>query len=418
MDTTSDTTNPLTLVIGATGNVGRHVVRTLAGRGLPVRALARDPERARAAMPAGVDVVAGDLTRPETLPPALAGVGRVFLLWPSFAPDHLPEVAAALAAAPRHVVYLSAQNVSDDRPVAENGIWGAVEDALRRSGVSWTMLRPGGFATNALDWATQAHTGVIRAPYGEAGRSLVHERDLADAAVAALTDPGRHAGVAHVLTGPETITQAEQARLIGEAIGRPVRWDEQPPDEALAEFTERFGDAEFASAGMAYWATLVDQPEPVLDTVEQITGRPARRFRDWAAEHAADFLPAAGVRSLADQYVALMRAGRLDALDALMSPDLVRVAPMETGGEPVERRGMAEVVENADRLLADVEIHAVDVDGPFLATGRFAVRFRFDQTHTPTGARTSTTKLSLYTVADGRIVREEVFYYDAPQAVQ
>src|SRR5687767_9193580 len=98
------------LVIGGTGNVGRHIVGTLAGRGLPIRVLTRDPENARAVLPAGVEVVAGDLTRPDTLTAALAGAGRVFLLWPSFSPDGLQEVAAALAAAPRHVVYLSALN--------------------------------------------------------------------------------------------------------------------------------------------------------------------------------------------------------------------------------------------------------------------------------------------------------------------
>ncbi|WP_408618995.1 nuclear transport factor 2 family protein [Jiangella endophytica] len=127
-------------------------------------------------------------------------------------------------------------------------------------------------------------------------------------------------------------------------------------------------------------------------------------------------MPAARVRRVADEYVTLMRAGRLDEVAALLAPNVVRVAPMETGGDPVERRGTAEIVENADRLLADIELHAVTVDGPFPADGRFAARFRFDQTHTPTGTRSSTTKLSLYTVADGLIVREEVFYYDAPQA--
>lgn len=412
-----DTTNDTILVIGATGNVGRHVATELAGRGLPVRALSRDPELARAHLPATVDVVAGDLSRPDTLAAALDGAGRVFLLWPSFTTEHLAGVAAALAAAPRHVVYLSAMHVQDDQPAEENGIWGAVEDALRSAVTSWTMLRAGGFATNALDWAGQAHTGVIRAPYGAAARSLIHERDLADVAVAALTEPGRYAGTAHVLTGPEAITMAEQARLIGAAIGRPVRWDEQPPDEAEAELAARLGDAEFAAAGLEYWATLVERPEPVTDAVERITGRPARTFRDWAIDHAADFRPAAGTRGIADRYVALMRTGRLAEIDELMAPGIVRVAPAETGGVPVERSGLAEITANADQLLADVRIDSVTVDGPFVNADQFGVRFRFEQTHTPTGERSSTTKLSLYTVGGGLITREEVYYFDAPQAV-
>lgn len=412
-----DTTNGTILVIGATGNVGRHVATRLAGRGLPVRALCRDPEAARDRLPAAVEVVDGDLTRPDSLAAALDGVGRVFLLWPFFTTEHLPAVVAALAARPRHVVYLSALHVSDDQPAEESGIWGAVEAALRAAGPAWTMLRAGGFATNALEWAGQAYTGVVRAPYGEAARSLIHERDLADVAVAALTDPRRHAGATYLLTGPEPVTMAEQAWLIGEAIGRPVRWDEQPLHEARDELAARYGDAEFAAAGLAYWATLVDQPEPVTDTVERVAGHPARPFRDWAAEHAADFLASAGTRTVADRYVSLMRSGRLPEVDALMAPDVVRVAPAETGGEPVERRGLADIMANSEQVLAEVEIDAVTVDGPFLDAGRFGVRFRFELTHTVTGERSSTTKLSLYTVAGGLITREEVYYFDAPRLV-
>ena len=107
-------------------------------------------------------------------------------------------------------------------------------------------------------------------------------------------------------------------------------------------------------------------------------------------------------------------AGRMERALTLTDPGFVRIAPTETGGERVELRGLPDIMANAERLTADLEIHAVTADGPFVGGDRFAVRFTFDQTHRPTGRRTEATKLSLYTVAGGAIVREEVSYFDPP----
>src|SRR4051812_2228312 len=169
----------------------------------------------------------------------------------------------------------------------------------------------------------------------------------------------------------------------------------------------------FADAALAYWASLVTAPEPVTDTVRQLTGSPARSFASWARDHAADFRPLT-VEEVARRYVEAYRAGRMDRALTLTDPGVVRVAPAETGGERIELRGLPDIMANAERLTADLEIHAVTADGPFVGGDRFAVRFTFDQTHRPTGRRTEATKLSLYTVASGAIVREEVSYYDPP----
>jgi ketosteroid isomerase-like protein len=104
----------------------------------------------------------------------------------------------------------------------------------------------------------------------------------------------------------------------------------------------------------------------------------------------------------------------MDQAVSLYAPDVVRVAPVETGGRPVEVRGMAAIMDNAARMNADIEIHRVDTEGPFVDGNRFAVRFAFDETYRPTGERTTTAKMSLYTVAGGSIVREEVYYYTPP----
>jgi uncharacterized protein YbjT (DUF2867 family) len=276
------------LVTGATGNIGRHVVAGLLDRGDTVRALARRPAVAAASLPPGAQVVAGDLTDSGSLVDALDGVDAVFLLWPFVAPDGADAVAAAIAEHARHVVYVSAMNVTDDGDPAVNGVWGAVEEAVRRSGVGWTFLRAGGFATNTLEWAPAIRTGEpVRMPYPSAARSPIHERDIADVAVRALTAEG-HTGNAYVLTGPAALTMAEQVRVIGEAVGRRPTVVTQPADEARAQLAE-WTDPSFADHAMRYWATLVDEPEPVTRTVEELTGRRARTFATWAADHADDF---------------------------------------------------------------------------------------------------------------------------------
>ncbi|MEV4108290.1 NAD(P)H-binding protein [Nonomuraea sp. NPDC049695] len=269
------------LVTGATGNVGRHVTSQLAEAGLEVRALVRDPERAR--LPGRVEVVRGDLTEPATLEPALKDVESVFLLWPAFTADHVAEVVTAVAEHARRVVYLSA-NVPDEPPAHYHEI----ERLIRHSGLGWTFLRPGGFAANTLGWADQIRQGVVRWPYGQAARSLIHERDIAAVAVHVLTSAG-HNGATYVLTGPEQLTQAEQVRVIGAAVGREVRWEELPADVAREQLVAAWGDAGFVDRALKAWASFVTAPEPVTDTVERLLGRPALTLGEWARDHASDF---------------------------------------------------------------------------------------------------------------------------------
>ncbi|WKN14261.1 NAD(P)H-binding protein [Streptomyces sp. JUS-F4] len=272
------------LVTGATGKVGGHVVSSLAAKGVPVRALVRDPDRA--ALPHGVEAVVGDLTAPETLEAALRGVRGVFLMWPGLPVE--PKAVEAVAGPDRHVVYLSTDvtDLADGEPATS--YHQEIERLIRRSGAEWTFLRAIDFATNTLGWAGQIRQGVVRLPYGGAARSLIHERDIADVAVEALTSEG-HGGSAYLLTGPEAITHTDQVRIIGEAIGREVRWEELPVETARRQLTEAWGDSGFVDARLKAWAGFVDVPERVTDTVPRLLGRPARTFRSWARDHADDF---------------------------------------------------------------------------------------------------------------------------------
>jgi uncharacterized protein YbjT (DUF2867 family) len=159
-----------------------------------------------------------------------------------------------------------------------------VEQAIERSGAEWTFLRPTGFAANTLMWADQIReSGVVRWPYGRAARSLIHERDIAEVGVRALTGDG-HAGQRYVLSGPEAIGQADQVQAIGEAIGRDLRWEELSREEA----EERL-EGKVPETALDTWAKFAEEPEIVTSTVQDLTGEPARTYAQWAHDHAADF---------------------------------------------------------------------------------------------------------------------------------
>ncbi len=282
------------LVTGATGRVGRQVVAGLLAAGAEVRGLTRDPAAAR--LPAGVELVAADLTVPESLEAALDDVDAVFLVWAA-PPATAPDVVARMAARARRIVLLSSPHRTAhpffQQPNALRAVHAQLDDLVASSGVAWTILRPGMFASNALFWwAPQIRAGdVVHWPYGAAETAPVHERDVADVAVRALSDDA-HAGADYVLTGPASLTQAAQVRTIGEVIGRTtLRFEEMSPEEALTGL-----GMPPAVAGMLLgaWGAALGQPAYVTHTIEQVTGTPARTFREWATEHAAAFLTSPG----------------------------------------------------------------------------------------------------------------------------
>ncbi|MEU4391509.1 NAD(P)H-binding protein [Kribbella sp. NPDC023855] len=272
------------LVTGATGRVGRHVVQGLLDAGVSVRALVRSP--LFAGLPVDVEVVHGDIYDPAAVERAASGVDAAFLLWPSYSAEGAGDVVAALTKQVSRVVYLSSLNVADEDPAA-SGVWGEIE--LLLSDADWTFLRPGGFMVNTQEWADEFRTGdVVRMPSPGAGRSLIHERDIAAVAVLALLND-KHIGQTYRLTGPEVLTQAEQVAVLGEAIGKSVRVQEQSAEEVRRAMVEQGVDPNFADGALAYWASLIDTPEPVTSDVESLLGRPALTFREWAEEHADEF---------------------------------------------------------------------------------------------------------------------------------
>jgi uncharacterized protein YbjT (DUF2867 family) len=199
----------------------------------------------------------------------------------------------AIAGHTRRVVYLSSEGVRDgveEQADPINEFHAEIERLIERSGLEWTFLRPTGLALNALGWAEEIRSGgdVVREPHGAAARSPVHERDIAAVAVRALTEDG-HGGQKYVLTGPEVLTKAEQVRAIGEAIGRPLRFEEVPVEEARQEWVAAGLPPAAVDGIFGAHARFVAKPEPVTATVEEITDELVRTFRQWALDHAGEF---------------------------------------------------------------------------------------------------------------------------------
>lgn len=268
------------LVTGATGTVGRHLVEELTRRGENVRALTRDP--AKASFPDGVEVVAGDLAKPHTLESALEGVKGLHLI--TFAGDYFtplttaPEIAQLAAKA-------GVQRVTI--------LWGTEPDstheAVRAGNFEWTVVEPGEFMSNALEWVDSIRAeGVVREAFAEIPSAMVHERDIAAVAAAALTEEG-HDGMRYTLTGPEELTVPEKVRIVSEAIGRAIEFIELTGEEARQQWRNQG----YSEEAIEFLLQMADEStaegSSVLDTVERVTGRPARTFQEWAIENADAF---------------------------------------------------------------------------------------------------------------------------------
>ena len=163
-----------------------------------------------------------------------------------------------------------------------------VEGLLAASPGTATFLRASGFAANTLGWAPQIRAGdVLRWFHPDARRALVHEADLAAVAVRCLLGE-LPAGGRHHLTGPEQLSQREQLAAIGAALGRALRFEELSPEDAVHELSADFPPG-LVKAIVAGQGAFVRAPESMTREVEELTGRPARTFAEWARDHAADF---------------------------------------------------------------------------------------------------------------------------------
>jgi uncharacterized protein YbjT (DUF2867 family) len=280
------------VITGATGRVGRPLINLLRNASAGVRAISRDA--AAADLPAGVEIVEGDPSRPDTVADALDGARSLFLHPRAVGDGAADLVDLAQRRGVRRVVALSAINIDDEPSKQPSRLAGdrnrEAEEAAVGSGLEWTSLRPSFFAANAITmWGAQIrHGDVVRYAYPDVGESPIHEHDIASVAVhALLTDDlvGRRVE----LTGPQTLTHAEMVGIIGDVLGRPLRYEELTPQVATERMVAHGLPEPFVTSLLARYARLDGVPQPPSNDVEKIIGRPALTFTQWVADHAAAF---------------------------------------------------------------------------------------------------------------------------------
>jgi uncharacterized protein YbjT (DUF2867 family) len=281
-------------ITGSTGTIGSELVRLLSSAGAPTRALLRDVRKLQP-LP-GVVWAQVDLADPRLLEPALAGTDRLFLLTGNdagFGELQVGVIRAAEALGVRHVVKLSALGASDHSKSAIGRQHWEVEQALQKSTMSWTMLRPHTFMQNWLsDLAgTVRAEGAIYSPIGEGRVPFIDARDIADVAARVLLDPEMHAGKTYVLTGGEAVGYGDVAAAISEATGRSVSYRPISMEEARSRM-EASGVPPFQIDGLLAIAAYQKAGGPtaaVSGDVERVLGRPPRTIREFARDYAEAF---------------------------------------------------------------------------------------------------------------------------------
>ncbi|MTD15675.1 NAD(P)H-binding protein [Nakamurella sp. YIM 132087] len=273
------------LVMGATGNTGAAVTGALRAQGIEVLAVSRRAQE----WPSGVRGVVADVNDPDGLRSAARDATGAYLL------SGYPAEAGLLDSLPADapVVLLSSSSVAlDPERARSNPVAGyhlGSEEAVRASGHPWTILRPNSFMANALRWLPQLRDGdVVRGQFGDIPVAVVDPDDIGAVAAAAFADPSVHAARTYRLSGPAALTPAEQVRILGEGIGRSLRFEGWDDEQARTEMG-RDMPAEYVDAFFGIFRGGLADETTVQPDVGRVLGRPPATFAGWVARHAAEF---------------------------------------------------------------------------------------------------------------------------------
>jgi len=270
------------LVTGASGNLGREVVKTLLDKGYNVRAATRDMRKISSS--GRLAAVRFDYTKPITFADALDAVGGVFLVAPPMdleAPAKLvPFVEKAKKAGVEHVVFASALGVDQN----EQAPLRAIERALMDSGLAYTILRPNffmeNFSTGFIAPMIKHQNGIFLAA-GNGKTSFISARDIAEVAATAFSEA--HYGKEYNLTGSEALDHSQAAKIIGGATGRAVTYHALP-EEAMLQGARDQGMPEGAVQylGILYTVVRAGYMAVVTDDVQNVTGQKPVTFVEFA----------------------------------------------------------------------------------------------------------------------------------------
>lgn len=278
-----------TLIIGGTGRVGAPAAQALAAQGEHVRVLTRSAEKS-VALPEDVTGVVGDLENPDSLAAAFDGVDKLLLVTANGATEETRgtnAVAAAVAAGVSKIVFLSVKLSPEAMKVPHYASKVAIEDAIKASGITHTILRPDFFFQNdILLGGAIAGAGLYTMPIGNKGQSRIDTQDIADAAVRALTTTELD-GKDIPLFGPKSWTANEIATLYGKHLGREVRYAGDDLD-AWENASKAYMPPWLLGALKAGFAKMQAMGSVASDeqvaTSEAAVGHPLRRFEDFVTD--------------------------------------------------------------------------------------------------------------------------------------
>jgi uncharacterized protein YbjT (DUF2867 family) len=278
------------VVTGATGKVGSAAVRVLAERGLPVRALVRDPEKAGPLAALGAEIAVGDLSDASSLDKAVDDASALVLVSPGIPEQELAVVDAAARAGVGHVVKATSK-ASADSPVARRRGQARIEAGLVASGLAHTLLRSNAYMQNFLALAPSIRA-ERRFASSAGGRrvGLVDARDVGAVAAEIAADPERLGGRTYWPTGPELLSYADVAAILSEVVGHEVSFTVRTEAEDHAAMIES-GVPEQVAADNARAFSLIGEGDAawLTDDTELVLDRRPRSFRDFAIEHRAAF---------------------------------------------------------------------------------------------------------------------------------
>ena len=283
-----------TLVTGASGQIGGALVEELVRRAAQTRAMVRTEERATGLAARGVDAVVADFERPESLPEALDGVDRVFLMSRDGPKQPMMEgalIEAATRAGVERIVKLSASGAGPDNPVALMRRHAQAERTLEDSRLEHTVLRPQLYMQNFLRFGPSiAAEGRFTAPMGERRFALVDVRDVARVAAAALIEE-THTVATYVVSGPEALSYGEAAETIGAAIGKEVAYEAAEPQAFRENLLAERGLPRWRADDLAFIASAYGEGEGelVTDVVHRVGGSKPRTFAEFVKDHANHF---------------------------------------------------------------------------------------------------------------------------------
>ena len=285
----------IVLATGATGTVSTALLGALKGKpGLRLRALVRDPAKAEALKKDGVEVVAGDLEEPDTLAEAFDGVDILWLLTPASALEPSMgsnAIVAAKRANVKHIVRNSAIKAGHDAPNRNGRLHALVEEALKASGIPWTIIRPHYYMQNLLSSANSvASDGMLYMNMGEAPVGMIDGRDVGMFAAKVIERPDTHAGKIYSPTGPERTTMAAAADTLGEILGKPVTYVALP-QEAAQQAMLGFGLSRWFVGNVVDYGRVYSEGwgDFITTDFKDVTGQEPRSFKRFAADFALAF---------------------------------------------------------------------------------------------------------------------------------